>query len=103
LVVRHNTTRNVGTARHNHTTVEREVRHVPRRPVETVINIVVRNYRMTSGPARNEAPRVRVYEVPLPSAETPRPRRYETSRSRRYEAPCVRGRYGCRVSLSARG
>lgn len=63
LVIRHNTTRNVGVVRHNHTIVEREMRYLPRRPVVTVINFVVRNYRTTHRPHSTEVDPIRLYET----------------------------------------
>jgi hypothetical protein len=84
LVIHDKKTRHVGTVRHNHTIIEKEVRYV--RPVVTTVNFVVRHYR--------------VVERPDSYVVVPAPRRkaYDCTR---------RGRYGrhasCRSVVRVRG
>jgi hypothetical protein len=85
LIVHDNLIRHVGTVRHNRIIIEKEIRYV--RPVETVVNFVVRRYRVV------EQPPTYTIEVPAPP-----PRVRECSYGRRY------GRHGsCGRVLDVRG
>ncbi len=66
LVIHKNTTRHVGTIRHRHTIVEKEIRYVrPRAP--TVVNFVVHEYRPVRRRWINTDPRP-VYVTPVTPA-----------------------------------
>lgn len=55
LIIHRNRTRHIGTVRHKHTIVEREIRYV-RRPVTTV-NYVTHDYRVVRRPWSDPVPR----------------------------------------------
>jgi hypothetical protein len=65
LVVHDRTVRNVGTIRHNHTIVEKEIRYWRRAPaVPIVVNYVVQEYRTVRQPAQ-------VYSAPIVHSPEP--------------------------------